>query len=116
MLCAACFRPGHEAVSCYDLGKALIQGDFIKAHLGSDLLKTVVQAYKDRFGPKPSATANRISADILGSYCADNGITPSQVAEQYDWDSWIAPSEASSDEDSVDSRLETGPLEQVYSS
>ena len=85
VICQACFVPGHEAVMCWTLARALLAHDFIKTVVDRNILREVQNNYKKRFQPPEHPRANRMCAESLWTYCSDNHVTPEQVCHQMDW-------------------------------
>ena len=84
VICQACYAPGHEAVTCWTLARALLAYDFIKHTVDKQLLHQVQQNYKKKFQPPEHPRANRMCAETLWTYCADNNTNPESVSQQLD--------------------------------
>jgi hypothetical protein len=85
IICQACFNPGHEAVTCWTLARALLATSFIRNVVDKEVLTKVMENYKKRFNPPEHAQANRMCANQLWAYCSDNHTTPEYVCQQMDW-------------------------------
>ena len=66
----ACFVPGHEAVMCWTLARALLAHDFFKKVVDRNLLIQVQNNYKKQFQPPENPRANRMCAESLWTYCS----------------------------------------------
>jgi hypothetical protein len=67
------------------LARALLAADFIHNLVDKDVLKKVVDNYKERFKPPESARANKLCQDTLWSYCLDRHTKPEHVCKQFNW-------------------------------
>jgi hypothetical protein len=99
VVCQACYVPGHEAVTCWTLARALLAADFIQNLVDKAVLKKVVENYKQRFSPPESARANKLCQETMWSYCIDNHTTPEYVCKQFNW-SGLLGEDSSNDESS----------------
>jgi hypothetical protein len=91
VICQACYAPGHEAVTCWTLARALLAYDFIKHTVDKQLLHQVQQNYKKKFQPPEHPRANRMCVETLWTYCADNHTNPESVSQQLDWKGLAEP-------------------------
>jgi hypothetical protein len=114
VICQACFVPGHEAVTCWTLARALLAHDFVINVVDRQILIQVQDNYKKRFHPPEHPRANRMCAENLWSYCLDNHTTPEIVCQQMDW-TGLAASRVETDTES-DDESSTGVKESVEDS
>ena len=103
IVCEACFGRGHEATKCWALARALITGQFIQRNLRSDVLKSVVEAYRERSQPAHAPRSNNFCRSVLNNYCQETGLSASEICNQFDWESWAndATEPLSESEDSL---------------
>jgi hypothetical protein len=102
VICQACFVPGHEAVTCWTLARALLAADFIHNLVDKEVLTRVVVNYKQRFRPPESARANRLCQDTLWTYCIDHHTSPEYVCKQLNWPALVDSWDESEEEDPSD--------------
>jgi hypothetical protein len=88
VVCEACFGRGHEATKCWALARALITGQYIQRNLRSDVLKSVVEAYRDKQQPSHAPRSNNFCRSVLHNYCQETGLSEADVCHQFDWDAW----------------------------
>ena len=79
--------------------------DFIQNLVDKDVLKKVVENYKQRFRPPESARANKLCQETLLTYCIDNYTNPEHVCKQFNWSDLLG--EHTYDEDSSDEEGES---------
>jgi hypothetical protein len=70
------------------LARALITGQFIQRNLRGDVLKTVVEAYRDKLQPDQAPRSNNFCRSVLNNYCKDTGLSATDVCNQFDWNGW----------------------------
>ena len=103
VVCQACFVPGHEAAMCWTLARALLAADYIQKLVDKEVLKRVVDNYKQRFQLPESPRANKLCQETMWAYCIDNHTTPEHVCRQFNWMGLAEPSNDSGDDSSYDS-------------
>ena len=88
--CRACGRTGHHADTCFDLGKALVMGDYISNHRNADLCARVKESWRQRnvSSPPPATASSR--PRIVMAYVDRAGMTTEQMVEEYDWDHFMS--------------------------
>lgn len=75
---------------CFDLGKALIMGEYISNHRNTATCAAVKEAWKKRnVQTTPSAPATS-KPRIVMAYIDRSGLSADQLVAEYDWDHFIS--------------------------
>ena len=89
--CRACGRIGHPAERCFDLGKALVMGDYINNHRNTEVCKRVKEAWRLRNVRPPGDTNDTMARPrIVMAYVDLAGMSTSQLVEEFDWEFFVS--------------------------
>ncbi len=88
--CRACGRTGHTAERCFDLGKALVMGEYINNHRNADTCKRVKEAWRLRNVRPPSESTDTMARPrIVMAYVDLAGMSTTQLVDEFDWNHFV---------------------------
>lgn len=89
IICHGCHKQGHKEIECHELAKWLIIAQAIKK-LNKTTRKTVLERYYQFYSTEPPSKQISCSCiDQLCNFCTKPQMTPTQVVNHFNWESYI---------------------------